>query len=108
MKHSPKILNPKDGTDFLSRHHCYPKGRMKHERANIKHLHLTIKLWRKKHDYWHLLFKFATIDEITFRLSWDNSVYYNPYYSKIFKCDRIRACQILQRTKQIKTRDYAN
>lgn len=108
MKHSPKVLHPKDKTDFLSRHHCYPIGRMKTDKppVNVKYPDLTIKLWRKRHDAWHLLFRYATIDEIILRLSWDFSVYQNDHYAKIFKCSKANACFILQRLKRIKTRNH--
>lgn len=101
-----KISHPKNGNDYLSRHHCYPLIRMKSNNApKVKHRHLTMKLWRSKHTFWHYLFHSFTIDEVIHRLAFDNSVYQNPFYSKVFKCDRLKACAILKRIKRIKTRE---
>lgn len=99
-----KVYHPKNDDDFLSRHHCYPLNRMKKNDApKVKCRHLTIKLWRTKHNYWHCLFANATIDEVIYRLCWDKSIYSNKWYPKVFSCDRFHAMAILKRIKQIKT-----
>lgn len=102
---SKNIVHPKNDSDFLSRHHCYPLFRMKKQGApKVKHRKLTIRLWRTKHTFWHYLFYNATIDEVIYRLSWDNSIYQNPNYPKVFHCNRFVALEILKRIKRIKTR----
>ncbi len=99
-----KTYHPKNTDDFLSRHHCYPLARLSSNNPpKVKHRHLTIKLWRSRHTNWHLLFHNATIDEVIYRLSWDRHIYSNQWYSKVFKCDRLKASEILKRLKQIKT-----
>lgn len=105
MKHQPKIKHPKNPDDYLSKHHCYPLGRMKTKDApKTDNPSLTLKLWRSKHDAWHYLFRYATIDEVIDILLWKRAIYSNPHYVKVFKCDRFKAMTILQRFKQIKTR----
>lgn len=51
-----------------TRHHLIPKERQRKKtyKENQIDLHLdtVLKLWRDKHDAWHLLFKNMTIDEI--------------------------------------------
>jgi len=51
-----------------TRHHLIPKQRQKKKtyKENQTDLHLdsVLKLWREKHDAWHLLFKNMTLDEI--------------------------------------------
>lgn len=104
MKNNPNIHHPFK-SDFLSRHHCYPKSRVNSGTLpKGVNTHLTIKIWREKHDYWRLLFKDASIDDIIHRLCFDVSIRYNIYYRKIFKCDPFDAVKILKRIKRIKNR----
>lgn len=102
MKNNPNIRHPFK-EDFLTRHHCYPTSRMKSGSLPKKvNTHLTIKIWREKHDYWHLLFKDATIDEVIHRLCFDPMIKFNQYYHYIFKCHPYDAARILRRIKDIK------
>lgn len=99
------IQHPKNDNDFLSRHHCYPKVNFKRNpNLRQKHKTLVIRMWRSKHTMWHFLFSSHTIDDIIFRLTWDKNLYQNDWYHKIFKCDRYRAVEILQRFKRMKIR----
>lgn len=105
MKHQPKVKHPKRKDDYLSKHHCYPLGVMKKKDAPKTDCpSLTIKLWRSRHDSWHKLFRFATIDEIIEYELWRRDIYLSPHYTKVFKCNRFQAIAILKRFKQIKSR----
>lgn len=103
MKHTPKIRHPfRD--DFLSKHHCYPLGRMKHKEApKTDFPHLTIYIWRNKHDAWHRLFRSMTFDEVIFRLAWDVDIYSKKDYHLIFNGGRLDTIKLLKRIKKIKT-----
>lgn len=105
MKHTPQIRHP-FREDHLSKHHCYPKARLRHEALKTDFPHLTVYLWRQKHDAWHKLFRSMTIDEIIIRLGWDISIYNNKLYREVFDCSRLEAILILKRLKRIKTRNY--
>ncbi len=54
--------------NYKTRHHLIPKirKRKKNYRQDQAELYVdtTLKLWRDKHDAWHLLFKDMTLDEI--------------------------------------------
>jgi hypothetical protein len=105
MKHQPNVVHPKRKDDHLSKHHCYPLGRMKAKDAPKTDCpSLTIKLWRSRHDNWHKLFHYKTIDEIIEFELWRRDIYLSPHYTKVFKCNRFEAMKILKRFKQIKTR----
>ncbi len=110
MKHKPNQLHPKDPTDFLSKHHAYPTGRMKSKDApKTEYPSLTIRLWRKRHDIWHDVFRCKTIDEIIWELHFRPAMYeYNKDYKKLFKCKPSVASRVLTRFKRIKTRDVMN
>jgi len=51
-----------------TRHHLIPKERKRkksyQDNQTDLHLDTVLRLWRDKHDAWHLLFKNMTIDEI--------------------------------------------
>lgn len=107
MKHKPKTTHPKNKDDFMSKHHCYPTGRMKSKDApKTDYPTLTIRLWRSRHDLWHNAFRCLTIDEIIWQLQFRPTLYtYNKAYNKLFNCKPIIASRILRRFKQIKTRN---
>jgi len=101
----PSRVHPKDKMDHLTRHHCYPKGRMKKEKIKSVHINLTLRIWRKKHNYWHSVFRFKTIDEVIYELQFKPQIQHHEDYNKVFKCKPHQASQILQRFKRIKTRN---
>lgn len=52
--------------DFIDRHHLVPKSRIKKGEKRLARN--RVRLYRQKHDAWHILFGDKTLDEILLTL----------------------------------------